>query len=197
VAFGFVVLGVSSTAFAFVGLQTTTRLIATVEQLEALVEAMNTAAARAPPAACVPSPTLTPATPPDAACEPSPAVTPATPDWPMDLGVMKLDATTFLVRRRVIDGAVQHLANPMRLIRIVPDSENGRLGGLRLFGVRPDSLLGYLGFENGDRVDSINGIAITTPENALAAYGRLHTSNEVSVVVTRRASRMRLEYYLN
>jgi general secretion pathway protein C len=180
-----VVLGVSWNAIAFAGLQTTTRLIATVEQLYRLVDAMNTAGARAPP------PPL---------CVPSPTVTPATSDGRVGLGIMRLDATKFLVERRVIDGVLEHLDNQMRRTRVVPYSKNGRVVGLTLFGVRPDSLFGYLGIENGDRVDSINGIAMSTPENVLAAYAGLLTSNELSnelsVLVTRRGSRVRFEYYL-
>jgi general secretion pathway protein C len=181
VAIGFVVVGASWTAMAFAGQQTTTRLIAAVERLDAVVAAMNTAAARAaPPPVCVPSSTATP----------------ATPDWPVGLGIMKLDETTFLVERRLIDVVVEDQAERMRLIRIVPELENGRVLGLRLSGVRPDSLLGHLGFQNGDRVQSINGIDMSTPENALETYARLRTSKEVSVVVMRRGSRVRLEYYV-
>ena len=68
--------------------------------------------------------------------------------------------------------------------------------GVRLFGVRPDSLPGRLGIENGDLLQSVNGIDISAPERALQAYASLRTSKEVSVVVSRHGSRMRLEYYV-
>lgn len=38
--------------------------------------------------------------------------------------------------------------------------ECGGRVGVRLFGARPDSALGKVGFKNGDRVDSLNGESI-------------------------------------
>ena len=40
----------------------------------------------------------------------------------------------------------------MKSARIVPEKEGDKVVGIRLFGIRPDSLLGTLGIENGDRL---------------------------------------------
>jgi general secretion pathway protein C len=182
VAIGSVVaVGVSSTVMAFTYLQTTTRLVAAVEQLRGVVSAMNTAAARAAP-------------PP--VCAPSAAANPPTPDWPVALGIMRLDENTFRVDRRVIDAVLEHQADLPRTPNIVPEFEKGRAVGLWLIGLRPDSLLGRLGLKDGDRVQSINGTAMSTPGDLLEAYARLSAANHLSVVLTRRGSRVRLEYYL-
>ena len=114
----------------------------------------------------------------------------------MGLGVFKLGPTHFLVDRRVIDVIFEEQAAIMLQPRIVPQSGPGKVVGVRLFGVRPDSLLGHLGFENGDRVESINGIALRTQEEALEIYARLQSADKLFVTVNRRGSKMVLEYHL-
>ena len=82
----------------------------------------------------------------------------------------------------------------MRQARIVPEQENGKMVGIRLFGVRPDTLLGVLGMENGDRLQTINGFDMTSPEKALEAYARLRTADHLTVQVNRKGANMNLDY---
>jgi len=82
----------------------------------------------------------------------------------------------------------------MRQARIVPEQENGKVVGIRLFGVRNDTLLGVLGMENGDRLQSINGFDMTSPEKALEAYARLRTADHMTVAINRKGSNMNLDY---
>ena len=82
----------------------------------------------------------------------------------------------------------------MRQARIVPEQENGKVVGIRLFGVRPDTLLGTLGMENGDRLQTINGFDMASPEKALEAYARLRTADKLVVQVNRRGANMNLDY---
>ena len=51
----------------------------------------------------------------------------------------------------MVDKILENQAELMRQARIVPEQENGKVTGIRLFGVRADTLLGTLGMENGDR----------------------------------------------
>jgi len=51
----------------------------------------------------------------------------------------------------------------MRSARVVPEKEGDKVVGIRLFGIRQDSLLGTLGLENGDRLSSINGFEMSDP----------------------------------
>jgi general secretion pathway protein C len=52
----------------------------------------------------------------------------------------------FNVDRGVVDKILENQAELMRQARIVPEQENGKVVGIRLFGVRPDTLLGTLGW---------------------------------------------------
>ena len=96
-------------------------------------------------------------------------------------GIQKVSATEFNVDRGVVDKILENQAELMRQARIVPEQENGKVVGIRLFGVRPDTLLGTLGMENGDRLQTINGFDMTSPEKALEAYARLRTADHLTV----------------
>jgi general secretion pathway protein C len=81
-------------------------------------------------------------------------------------------------------------------VRARPQLEAGKLVGLRLFGVRPSSLLSQIGLRNGDRIDSINGYSIAGPEQALIAYARLRTEEHFKLRVTRAGQPLDLDYRL-
>jgi general secretion pathway protein C len=70
-------------------------------------------------------------------------------------------------------------------VRVVPEQRDGKLIGVRLLGIRQGSVLGSLGLRNGDRLESINGFPIASPENALQAYAQLRSASRLHVVLTR------------
>jgi len=109
-------------------------------------------------------------------------------------GIQKVSATEFNVDRGIVDKILENQAELMKQARIVPEQENGKVVGIRLFGVRPDTLLGVLGMENGDRLQSINGFDMTSPEKALEAYARLRTADHMTVAINRKGSNMNLDY---
>ena len=84
----------------------------------------------------------------------------------------------------------------MRSARIVPEQKDGKVVGVRLFGIRPKTMLGVLGMKNGDRLEQINGFDMGSPEKALEAYARLRTASSLKVKVTRRGKPVVLEYQI-
>lgn len=92
-------------------------------------------------------------------------------------GIVKVGPTELKIDRGVVDRLLENQAELMSQVRLVPERENGRIAGIRMVGVRPDTLLGRLGMENGDRLQTINGFGITNPEIALEAYARLRTAD--------------------
>ncbi|MGH7281759.1 MAG: type II secretion system protein GspC [Polyangiaceae bacterium] len=109
-------------------------------------------------------------------------------------GIQRVSATEFNIDRSVVDKILENQAELMKQARIVPEQENGKLVGIRLFGVRQDTLLGTLGMENGDRLQTINGFDMTSPEKALEAYARLRTADHLTVSVNRKGANMNLDY---
>ncbi len=109
-------------------------------------------------------------------------------------GIVRVSATEFNIDRGVVDKILENQADLMRQARIVPEMENGKTVGIKMYGIRPDTLLGTLGMENGDRLQTINGFDMASPEKALEAYARLRTADKLTVQVNRRGSNMNLDY---
>ena len=132
---------------------------------------------------------------------PPPALEPTTPSSkkkskvPPEIAskIHKISDTHFEVERSVIDQIMENQADLLRSVRVVPEKEGDKTAGLRLFGIRPDSLLGTLGVENGDRLSSINGFDINDPTKALEAYTRLRTSDHLTVSINRRGKPMNID----
>ena len=104
-----------------------------------------------------------------------------------------MSATEHEIDRGVVEKILENPAELLRA-RVVPEQEGGKVVGLRLFGVRPDSLLALLGVENGDRLAAINGFELTTPEKIFEAYARLRTADKLTLSVSRRGKPMNLDY---
>lgn len=109
-------------------------------------------------------------------------------------GIQKVSPNEYNIDRGVVDKILENQADLMRQARIVPEQENGRVVGIRMFGVRPDTLLGVLGMENGDRLQTINGFDMSSPEKALEAYARLRTAEKLTISLNRRGQNMNIDY---
>ncbi len=129
-----------------------------------------------------------------AAPAPAPSGGPSSVADDIKKGIQKVGANEFNVDRTVVDKILENQAELMRQARIVPEQENGKVVGIRLFGVRPDTLLGTLGMENGDRLQTINGFDMTSPEKALEAYARLRTADHLTIQVNRKGADMNLDF---
>lgn len=109
--------------------------------------------------------------------------------------IEKVSDTDFNVDRAVIDNILENQATLMRSARIVPEKgPDGKTVGIRMFGIRKDTLLGTLGLNNGDRLETINGFNLASPEDALNAYARLRTANKLAVKITRRGKPMTIDF---
>ena len=111
-------------------------------------------------------------------------------------GIVRISDTEFYVDRILVDDAIlagtEHMGQP----HLLPEKENGKVSGVRVFGVRPDTLFGMLGIQSGDSIQAVDGFDITRPENALDAYARLRTATDLTVRIRRRGSTLNLRYHL-
>jgi general secretion pathway protein C len=118
---------------------------------------------------------------------------PGTLDPSIRKGIVSIGPTEFAVDRATLDKIIEGQAELVRA-RATPESENGKVVGIRLSAIRKDSVLSALGLEDGDRLQTINGFDITVPEKALEAYARLRQADKLSVTVNRRGRDMTLDY---
>ena len=68
-------------------------------------------------------------------------------------------------------------------MRAIPDLREGRMVGVRVFGVRRGSALAAAGLQNGDSVRAVDGRAITGLDVGLDAVARLQSGASVRVTV--------------
>jgi general secretion pathway protein C len=145
-----------------------------------------------PPVAAAPAPT------PAAAPTPEPPKTTGAPSLPSDIAskIQKVSDTEFNIDRSVVDKILENQAELMKSARIVPEQKDGKVVGVRMFGIRPDTLLGTLGLQNGDRLETLNGFNMASPEKALEAYARLRTASNLNVKVNRRGAPVSIDFHI-
>lgn len=153
----------------------------------ALARANTAAAAR-------PALPTTPGVPPT----PPPSTSPITPgglsEAELDQNIKVISETKYQIPRTFVDKILKNQAQIMSAARIVPHEENGRMLGVKLYGIRRNSLLGKLGLQNGDLLRTINGFEMSSPDTALEAYARLRSANNLTVAIVRRGQPTNLDY---
>lgn len=108
--------------------------------------------------------------------------------------IHKISDTHIEVERSAIDQILENQADLFKSIRVVPEKDGDKTAGLRLFGVRPDSLLGMVGVENGDQFKSVNGLDLMSdPSKALEMFMKLRTAEHLTVSVVRRGKPMNID----
>lgn len=112
----------------------------------------------------------------------------------LDRGIQRVSDTEFGISRSLVDRVLENRGALMRTARVVPHEVGGRVVGVKLYGIRRNSLLGRVGIENGDVLRSINGYDMSDPNSALEAYARLRSADHLTLAVERRGTPMSLNY---
>jgi general secretion pathway protein C len=112
----------------------------------------------------------------------------------MDQNIHAQGETKFSIPRAFVDKILSNQAEIMSSARVVPHEENGQVVGVKLYGIRRNSLLGKLGLQNGDLLRTINGFEMSSPDTALEAYSRLRTASNLAVAVVRRGQAINVQY---
>lgn len=76
--------------------------------------------------------------------------------------------------------------------RHIFERHGGVAVGVRLFGIRPDSLAHKLGLENGDRVEALLGKPLDTPEHVAAAFEALKGATTIDLTLSRRGAPLKI-----
>ncbi len=95
----------------------------------------------------------------------------------------KLAENRFAVPREEVDEAMRNPANLFSQARILPKYEEGRMVGVQLNAIKPDSLFARIGIESGDTIVELNGIRIDSPEQSAELLRELSQAREFNVVV--------------
>jgi general secretion pathway protein C len=104
--------------------------------------------------------------------------------------VTEIGQNHYRLSRSLLDQAASLHDQP----RLIPHATDGQIDGVRLYGVRRGSPLGRGGIQNGDTVRAVDGVALTSPEVALAAYARLRSGETLRITIDRGGAPIELTY---
>ncbi|HUS28518.1 MAG TPA: PDZ domain-containing protein [Kofleriaceae bacterium] len=117
---------------------------------------------------------------------------PLPPPDPILDTIEKVDDTHVKMPRKTAEHIFSNPMATMKGARVVPAVKNGQPSGIKLYAIRPSSVFAKLGFANGDTIEDINGVAITSADKALELYTKLPKLDQVKVTLTRRGNPMQL-----
>ncbi|UCD89893.1 MAG: PDZ domain-containing protein [Desulfobacterales bacterium] len=98
------------------------------------------------------------------------------------------------LKRSQIETAVQDINTLMKQVRIRPHFTNGEPDGLRVTGIRPNSIFYRMGLKSGDVITGVDGKNIVSVDDALKLYQSLQSSESLKLQLKRRGRSKTLEY---
>jgi general secretion pathway protein C len=98
------------------------------------------------------------------------------------------------VEKKLVESLLANTTQLATAARFVPSIKDGKPNGFKLYAIRPNSIFGKIGLQNGDTIKAINGNDMTTPDAALALYSKLRNASHLSVQVERRGETVTMDY---
>jgi len=98
------------------------------------------------------------------------------------------------LKRSRIESAVKNVNNLMKQVRIRPHFKNGKPDGLRLTGIRPNSIFYNMGLKSGDIITGVNNNNIESVDDVLKFYQSLQSSSSVQLQIKRRGRPKTINY---
>lgn len=114
----------------------------------------------------------------------------------LDSNIQQISETSYAINRTLVDRLLANQAELMRTARVIPHEVDGRVVGVKIYGIRRSSLLGRLGIQNGDMLRTINGFDLTEPDSVLEAYTRLRSADRLSLSIERRGAPVAMDYQI-
>ena len=98
------------------------------------------------------------------------------------------------LKRSRIESAVKDVNTLMKQVRIRPHFRNGKPDGLRLTGIRPNSIFYNMGLKSGDIITGVNSNNIESVDDVLKLYQNLQSSSSVRLQIKRRGRPKTMNY---
>jgi general secretion pathway protein C len=102
--------------------------------------------------------------------------------------------TNCTIERALVDKALANTAALGSMARFVPSVKDGKPNGFKVYAIRPSSLFGKIGMQNGDTIKSINGNEMSTPDQALSLYTKLRSASHLTLNIERRGETVTMDY---
>ncbi len=128
--------------------------------------------------------------------EPEPVTLQPTGDAGAGFPVQEVAPGQFEIPKEEFEKSMSNLGPLLTQARVVPNFKNGQIDGYKIFAIKPDSVYMSIGMQNGDVIQSINGVAIDSPEKALQLFQSLKTEKNFTINISRNDQPMTFNYNL-
>lgn len=135
-----------------------------------------------------------PSAPQVAAAPPPPPPTPDPSGIEISDKAVTCSGNSCNVERQLVEKLLSNTAALATAARFVPSIKDGKPNGFKLYAIRPNSIFGRIGLQNGDTIKGINGLDMSSPDKALEVYTKLRNASHLSVQVERRGESLTLDY---
>ncbi len=118
----------------------------------------------------------------------------AAPARPTAGTVRQVEDNRYEIDRREFEASTGNLADLMTKARVVPNLKGGKVQGYKIFAIRPKSLYAKMGLKNGDVIERINELQISSPEQALELFQQLKSESYFQIDLIRRGRKETMTY---
>lgn len=108
--------------------------------------------------------------------------------------VQEVSEGVFALDRAAVDAELNNPEKIAKAAKVVPNYVDGKAAGVKLVGVRSDSVYAQLGIESGDVVSSINGTKVKNQAHAFELLQTMRGKTEASIEIERRGQSKKLKY---
>jgi len=110
--------------------------------------------------------------------------------------VRKVSDSEYLIDETEVENALENINQLITQIRVVPNFQDGKANGFKVFAIKPNSIFSKIGLKNGDVIQNVNDREITSPDKAFAAFQDLKEEKSLSVDILRRGSKKTINYQI-
>jgi type II secretion system protein C len=110
------------------------------------------------------------------------------------LRVERLGENTFAIDEAGVTHLTNNINQFMTHVRLVPYFEGNASAGYRIAAIRPGTAFEKLGFQGGDVLQQVNGVALSSPEKMYTIFQNLKDEKQVTVDIIRQGKKSTLKY---
>lgn len=108
--------------------------------------------------------------------------------------VKQVSDSEYVIAEEEVEGALANINQLLTQIRVVPNFQDGKADGFKVFAIKPDSIFAKVGLKNGDVIRKVNGQDISSPEKAFGLFQELRNEKNLTVEISRRGQTESLSY---
>jgi len=108
--------------------------------------------------------------------------------------IRQISPDMWAIDQSEVDYAKENLNTLLTQIRVVPNFTDGEADGFKVFAIRPGSIFARIGLQNQDVLKRVNGIEVSSAEQAFEVYQQLSQETSIQLDIIRRNQSKTLNY---